>query len=234
MLKLECPSCGLAEIDAASTTFCSRCGRRLVGSLDDPHDWGLAGDAQREAGPIDAASVEAPSASALVVAPVAAAGFWLRTIAWGIDIAVVAIGALMFGNWLNVASHGLVGLSVFWPGAFLYFTVCNKLGASIGKSIMGLRVISVDGRPIDWIRGTLRSVFWLVGLASLGLGLLWIAWDEKRQGWHDKVSGTMVVKRSEDREKVFERIRLLARLRDEGLITDEEFERKRADLQSRP
>jgi len=234
MLTLTCPTCGLAEIDAPSTTFCSRCGRRLVGSLDDPYGWGMASDVQRGAGHIDAARVEAPSARAPARAPVAAVDFGTRMVAWAIDMAAIAIGVSMFGNWSNVASHGLVGPSMLWPAAFLYFTVCNKLGSSIGKAILGLKVISVDERPIDWPRATLRSVFWLVGLASLGLGLLSITWDERRQGWHDKLTGTMVVKRTKDREKVFERIRLLARLRDEGLITDEEFESKRADLLSRP
>ena len=228
MLKLECPSCGLDEIDAASTTFCSRCGCRLVGSLDDPYDWGLAANAQEEAGPIDAASVEAPLAPAVVVAPVAAVDFGTRMVAWAIDMAAVVIGVIVFGQ----ASPVLIG-AMLWPAVFLYFTVCNKLGSSIGKAALGLKVISVDERPIDWPRATLRSVFWLVGLASLGLGLMAITWDEKGQGWHDKVSGTMVVKRGESREKVLERLRTLARLRDQGLITDEEFERKKADLLSR-
>ena len=228
MLKLECPSCGLEEIDAASTTFCSRCGRRLVGSLDDPYDWGLAASPQEEAGPIDAASAEAPLVPAVVVAPVAAVDFGTRMVAWAIDMAAVVIGVIVLGQ----ASPVLIG-AMLWPAAFLYFTVCNKLGSSIGKATLGLKVISVNESPIDWPRATLRSVFWLVGLASLGLGFLRINRDEKRQGWHDMVSGTMVVKRGEDREKVLERLRTLARLRDQGLITDEEFESKKADLLSR-
>ena len=194
MLKLECPSCGLADIDATSATFCSRCGRRLVGSLEDPYGWGLASDVQTEAVPIDTARVEAPSARALAVAPVTAVGFWLRMAAWGIDMAAIAIGLLIFANRLVFVSPGPAAPFVLWFVVFLYFTFCNKLGASIGKATLGLKVISVDERPIDWPRATLRSIFWLVGLASLGLGLLWIAWDEKRQGWHDKLSGTMVVK----------------------------------------
>jgi uncharacterized RDD family membrane protein YckC len=194
MLKLECPFCGLADIDATSATFCSRCGRRLVGSLDDPYGWGLAGDVQREAEPINAARVEALSARARAVVPVTAVGFWPRMAAWGIDMGAIVIGVLIFANRLIFVSPGPVAPFVLWFAVFLYFTVCNKLGASIGKAILGLKVISVDERPIDWPRATLRSVFWLVGLASLGLGLLWIVWDEKRQGWHDKLSGTMVVK----------------------------------------
>jgi uncharacterized RDD family membrane protein YckC len=194
MLKLECPFCGLADIDATSATFCSRCGCRLVGGLEDPYGWGLASDVQREAGPIDAARVEAPSVRAPAVAPVTAVGLWPRMAAWGIDMAAIAIGVLVFANRFIFGSPGLVGPFMLLLAVFLYFTVCNKLGDSIGKATLGLKVISVDERPIDWPRATLRSVFWLVGLASLGLGLLWIIWDEKRQGWHDKLSGTMVVK----------------------------------------
>jgi uncharacterized RDD family membrane protein YckC len=194
MLKLECPFCGLADIDATSATFCSRCGRGLVGSLEDPYGWGSASHVQREAGPIDAARMEAPSARAPAVAPVTAVGFWPRMAAWGIDMAAIAIGILILANKFVFVPPGLFGFAVLWPGVFLYFTVCNKLGDSIGKAILGLKVVSVDERPIDWPRATLRSIFWLVGLASLGLGLLWIIWDEKRQGWHDKLSGTMVVK----------------------------------------
>jgi uncharacterized RDD family membrane protein YckC len=194
MLKLECPFCGLGDIDATSATFCSRCGRRLVGNLEDPYGWDLASDVQTEAGPIDTARVEAPSARAAAVAPVTAVGFWLRMATWGIDMGAIAIVAFLFANRFIFGSPGLVAPFVLWPAVFLYFTVCNKLGASIGKATLGLKVISVDERPIDWPRATLRPIFWLVGLASLGLGLLWIAWDDKRQGWHDKLSGTMVVK----------------------------------------
>jgi uncharacterized RDD family membrane protein YckC len=194
MLKLECPFCGLADIDATSATFCSRCGRGLVGSLEDPYGWGSASHVQREAGPIDAARMEAPSVRAPAVAPVTAVGLWPRMAAWAIDMGAIVIGVLIFANRLIFVSSGPAAPFVLWFAVFLYFTVCNKLGDSIGKAILGLKVVSVDERPIDWPRATLRSIFWLVGLASLGLGLLWIIWDEKRQGWHDKLSGTMVVK----------------------------------------
>ena len=109
-------------------------------------------------------------------------------------MAAIAIGILILSNQFVFVPPGLFGSAMLGPAVFLYFTVCNKLGASIGKATLDLKVISVDERPIDWPRATLRSIFWLVGLASLGLGLLWIIWDEKRQGWHDKLSGTMVVK----------------------------------------
>jgi len=199
MLTLTCPTCGLADIDATSIKFCSRCGRRLVGSLADPYGWLLADDMQREAAPVGAARTEGPSAGpqegALERGPVAVVGFWPRMGAWAIDMAAIVAGLLFFASRLILGSPVLGAPSMLLLAVFLYFTVCNKLGSSVGKAALGLTLVSVDERPINWPRATLRSIVWLVGLLSLGLGLLSIASDPKGQGWHDKLSGTMVVKR---------------------------------------
>ncbi|MCH8315671.1 MAG: zinc-ribbon domain-containing protein [Planctomycetes bacterium] len=45
MLKLKCPFCGYADIDASRETHCYMCSRRLVGSLDSPYGWESADDA---------------------------------------------------------------------------------------------------------------------------------------------------------------------------------------------
>lgn len=45
MLKLKCPFCGYAAIDASRKTHCQMCGHRIVGSLDNPYGWESAGDA---------------------------------------------------------------------------------------------------------------------------------------------------------------------------------------------
>lgn len=42
----------------------------------------------------------------------------------------------------------------------------------------------------------IRYLGYFVALVPLGLGFLWIAFDEKKQGWHDKMAGTVVVKKS--------------------------------------
>ena len=195
MLTLTCPTCGLADIDATSIKFCSRCGRRLVGNLADPYGWLLADDMQREAAPVGAARTEGPSAGPQEGAPVAAVGLWPRMGAWAIDMAAVVVGIIFFANRLILASPGLGALSTLLLVVFVYFTICNRVGSSAGKAALGLRVVSIDERPIDWRRATLRSIVWFVGLLSLGLGLLSIASDPKGQGWHDKLSGTMVVTR---------------------------------------
>jgi len=41
----------------------------------------------------------------------------------------------------------------------------------------------------------IRYVGYFVAVLPLGLGILWVAWDKKKQGWHDKMAKTLVVER---------------------------------------
>ena len=68
------------------------------------------------------------------------------------------------------------------------------LGATPGKCLLECRVVSArTGRPPGWLRATLRYLCYIVSLLPLGLGFFWIAWDRRKQGWHDKIAGTLVV-----------------------------------------
>jgi uncharacterized RDD family membrane protein YckC len=39
----------------------------------------------------------------------------------------------------------------------------------------------------------IRYLGYYVSIFALGLGFLWVAWDDKKQGWHDKMAGTVVI-----------------------------------------
>ena len=67
-------------------------------------------------------------------------------------------------------------------------------GSTIGGIICGLRVVRLDGRPIDWPTAIARALSCFLSLAVVGLGFLWIAIDHDRQAWHDKIAGTLVVR----------------------------------------
>ncbi len=68
-------------------------------------------------------------------------------------------------------------------------------GQTFGKRFIGIRVIRTDGRPLDFKALALRHfVGYPLALLCGGLGLLWALWDPKQQGWHDKLTGTLVVK----------------------------------------
>ncbi len=86
-----------------------------------------------------------------------------------------------------VATAGLIFIN------FFYFYV--KQGQSFGKRFVGLRVVRADGGPIDYRVAVLRHVVgYPLSFLCFGLGILWMFWDRKQQGWHDKLAKTLVVK----------------------------------------
>jgi uncharacterized RDD family membrane protein YckC len=66
-------------------------------------------------------------------------------------------------------------------------------GQTVGKAVIGAKVIGADGLPLTWGQALLRYVGYIVSGAVLSLGFLWVAIDGKRQGWHDKIARTYVV-----------------------------------------
>jgi uncharacterized RDD family membrane protein YckC len=136
--------------------------------------------------------------------PLAYGGFWTRTGALLIDLLLTALWALPFrAAWRAVApdpavggalrASGLVVLAVTWA----YFVVTTATtGGTLGKHAVGLRVTGLGfGRP-DWPTVLFREVVGrVIVAASLGIGYLWAAFDPAKQGWHDKIADTLVLKR---------------------------------------
>jgi uncharacterized RDD family membrane protein YckC len=67
-------------------------------------------------------------------------------------------------------------------------------GQTVGKKAMGIKVTQANGRPLTYSQAILRYAMYIVSAIPFFLGFLWLIWDEKKQGWHDKVAGTIVVK----------------------------------------
>ncbi|HKX30713.1 MAG TPA: RDD family protein [Blastocatellia bacterium] len=75
----------------------------------------------------------------------------------------------------------------------IYFYV--KKGQSLGKTFIGLRVVRMDGKRIDYKTAILRHlVGYPLSFFTFGLGMIWMFLDNKQQGWHDKIAKTVVVK----------------------------------------
>jgi uncharacterized RDD family membrane protein YckC len=64
-----------------------------------------------------------------------------------------------------------------------------------GKLMLRLRIVDAGtgGEPglRQWC---LRYVGYILSTLPLLLGFLWVAWDPRRQGWHDKLAGTVVIR----------------------------------------
>ena len=96
-----------------------------------------------------------------------------------------------------------VDTMMLWLGlivSVLYFVgYWAKSGQTIGKSMLGIKIVGMDGSTLSWGKALLRYIGYLVSGLVLSLGFLWLAFDRKRQGWHDKIAGTIVVQADEDR-----------------------------------
>ncbi len=68
-------------------------------------------------------------------------------------------------------------------------------GQSPGKIAIGIKIVKTDGSSIGFGRTLIREVIGkIISSIILLLGYIWILFDGKRQGWHDKIASTYVVK----------------------------------------
>lgn len=150
-------------------------------------------------------------------------GFWRRLAAtlidsllWGI-VNLLLLYSLygpayfkqMAGDY-GVGSSGNIELLLEWvlPALITVFCWVRFFGTP-GKLLLGCQVVDVrTGNPVGLSQALLRYFAYLVSLVPLGLGFLWIIWDKRKQGFHDKIAKTVVV------------------LEDESLISLTELERE--------
>jgi uncharacterized RDD family membrane protein YckC len=88
---------------------------------------------------------------------------------------------------------------------FAYFTYFHgATGRTPGKMLLGLQVVSADGVPISFGTAFLRTVGYLISslLFTFPLGFIWAAFDKRKQGWHDKIAGTVVIIREQQNNTV--------------------------------
>jgi hypothetical protein len=61
------------------------------------------------------------------------------------------------------------------------------------KFLFGQKVVGTDGELLSWGGALLRYFGYIVSAVVLSIGFLWVAFDRKRQGWHDKIASTYVI-----------------------------------------
>jgi len=135
-------------------------------------------------GPAPAAAAPHAPAAPPITAALPHAGFWIRMAALLID--ALLVGFLM--GVLHVYHLELPVLAAY--GAMMW----KLRGSTIGGIVFDLRVVRTDGREIDWGTAIVRALACFLSLAVAGLGFFWIAFDDHRQAWHDKIAGTVVVR----------------------------------------
>jgi uncharacterized RDD family membrane protein YckC len=132
------------------------------------------------------------------------AGFWIRLGASLIDILlmliVVAIPLsfiygeqywlgeqLVYGVWDVLLNYVLPIFATIW--FWLRFL------ATPGKMVTKLKVVDAKtGGKMSLGQAIARYFAYLVAMLPFFLGFIWIGFDKKKQGWHDKLAGTVVIR----------------------------------------
>ncbi|HEX5400158.1 MAG TPA: RDD family protein [Verrucomicrobiae bacterium] len=123
------------------------------------------------------------------------AGFWERVGAAFLDIVVVALIAGIAHGPLGFVLRFGHGPPTFFIIALAYFAgLWAWKGTTIGGIVLKLHVVRCDGQPVNFLVALVRGLAAALSVVALFLGFLWIAWDNDKQGWHDKIAGTMVVR----------------------------------------
>ena len=133
------------------------------------------------------------------------AGFWMRVGATLIDIVLeiiilIPLGYLVYGN---VSSQGTIrgpaDALINWVlPMVLVIALWVKYQATPGKMAYSAVIVDADtgGKP-SVRQFVVRYFAYLLSSLPLCLGFLWVAWDKRKQAWHDKLAGTVVVRRRE-------------------------------------
>lgn len=132
------------------------------------------------------------------------AGFWRRLAASLVDgwiVSLLGMGiSLSLGtdpwNVDNTTTMGSVDVLltlIMTVGYFLLFWV-NFDGATPGKKMFGIKISSLKAGKVGYPQAIVRYITQFISAIPFALGYLWVAWDGKKQAWHDKFAQTVVVK----------------------------------------
>jgi len=133
-------------------------------------------------------------------------GFWIRFIAYIIDtffnywvffagsmFLLVYISNNIFD--INIDLINTLTYVISIPLTFTFTIVCWLYwGTTVGKFIVRIRIVDKEGNKLDLEKSIIRNISYILSMVCLLLGFIWIAIDKKKQGWHDKLAQSFVIK----------------------------------------
>lgn len=132
-------------------------------------------------------------------------GFWARVFASVVDsVLVIILMAPLTLITFGVGNHDAEDYGDWDPANFVLSTVIPAMivlifwarrQATPGKMLIHARIVdATTGGPPRTGQLVLRYLGYFVSTFALGLGFLWIAFDRRKQGWHDKMATTLVIR----------------------------------------
>ena len=173
--NVNCSQCGFSA--PSGQVFCTQCGTKLPAII--------------EGGESDAPKY---------------VGFWMRTWAFMLDtililLVIMPLGWMIYGDEYFAESTEVYAdstdmlLSSFFPAIVVIFFWHYK-SATPGKMVISARIVDArTGNKPSTGQFIGRYFAYILSSLPFGLGFLWVAWDRRKQGWHDKLASTVVVRK---------------------------------------
>lgn len=172
---MVCTSCGKEQ--EGDTPYCTNCGARL------------GQDPAVQPGVVQAAGVKY-------------AGFWRRVAAAIIDIIMWYVaGQLIAVITIFGTDNKAIIIAIYYTGSviigWLYFAIMESTSnqATLGKMALSIFVTDSAGNRISFARATGRHFAKFISTIIIFVGIIMIAFTDKKQGLHDRIAGTMVIKK---------------------------------------
>jgi len=138
-------------------------------------------------------------------------GFWPRAAAAIVDLLVISvihnvIKLFILSPFYNTTGIDILSIKLltsrygisFIISALYFVLLTANYGGTLGKMALGIKVVREDMSPVTYREAIIREfvvkhVLYLPFAFISWLGVIWIAFDERKQGWHDKIAKTYVV-----------------------------------------
>lgn len=142
------------------------------------------------------------------------AGFWLRVAAYLIDSVIIGAAAMIILTFFMFISFLFIGFLseiavllglLFYFGIYIIiaamaisywiFMNASKWQGTIGKIVVGIKVVDMEGNRLTYGKSGLRYLTYIVSGLTLGVGFILAAFTDKKQALHDMLVDTLVVKK---------------------------------------
>ena len=131
-------------------------------------------------------------------------GFWLRVWATLIDAVLLLLICWPLLIWIYGWEYFDSEALVVGPADFIISWLLPdiaivilwiKYQATPGKFAIKARVLDArTQKPASVVRYIIRLLGCYISALPIGLGFIWVAFDKRKQGWHDKMANTVVVR----------------------------------------
>jgi len=198
--QITCPACGLVQDKSDNCSSCGVIYTKLRAQREEKENANLLNG--------NLAELRRKAAGPTTPQDQSKAGFWIRVVASLIDSLLLGVVQFVLSllidlviGMMGIATEGDPAINtVIWLfgvslsiGYAVFFT--GYSGQTPGKMALRIKVIRTDGSPVTYGRAALREVLgkFISGIL-LGIGYLMVAFDRQKQGLHDKIADTYVIK----------------------------------------